>query len=128
MPLPENWKGLFYGPETMAHALVDWEPGKFVGFLVNYPDDPVFLIGGACFDLRLHDMDERADALLKVAEGQWPTVPWFGFRDLIPKLVEKYRALEPEARMTKTGRFYEIMQTAAAAYHALAAQHQKKTT
>jgi len=75
VPLPEHWKGAFYGPETMGDALVDWEPEQFIAHLREYPDDPVFLIIGAYFDLKRNDMPERADRLVAAAEVAWP-FPW----------------------------------------------------
>ena len=103
MPLCNCWKGAFYGPDTMAEALTDWEPERFIAFLKDYPDDPVFLIIGGYFDLKLNgnnhpELNGRADRLLELARPAWQ-FPWDeakAFADEKLALMSKAWDLPPE--------------------------------
>ena len=75
MPIPDGWGGLFYGPDSMARELVEWTPEQFVECLKIYPDDPVFLVAGAIFDLRRNGLPAKAEHLLQVAKDAFP-FPW----------------------------------------------------
>ncbi|HXV26731.1 MAG TPA: hypothetical protein VD862_01760 [Candidatus Paceibacterota bacterium] len=109
MPLPENWDGVFWGPETMGHLLVDPTPEEFMEFLDDYHDNPAFLVGGAVLDLRLNGMTGRADALLAAAKNHWPQAPWGPFGELIASVADKVREMEPAHRKAITGTLYAGM-------------------
>lgn len=116
MPLPASWKGVFWGPETMGHLLVDVPPEEFTSFLADYPDDPVFLVSGGVFDLRLNGMTDLAERIILAAKKQWPEVQWNPLSLLIGLAVEKFREMEPNLLMENTPRMYALLQHASVVY------------
>jgi hypothetical protein len=123
MPLPRDWHGAFYGPGLMDDFLIDWEPPQYVAMLAEHTGRDlagfIFLIGGAYFDLYLHDMQERAEKVLTAAEGISPQVPWNFFRTRTPELLDYYRehaaGAESPAAVAIRSRMRSVSQTIALA-------------
>lgn len=109
MPLPANWSGVFWGPETMGNMLVDRTPDSIMEFLDDYPDNPAFLVGGAVFDLRLNGMTDRAEQLLAAADKRWPTALWKQFGEFIETGVRAYQGLNPARQKASSSVVYSAI-------------------
>jgi len=75
MPLPENWDGVFYGPESQGELLFDVEPADLAAMFAERPDGP-FLAAGGAIDLALNRELDRAGRLADEASRVWPAEPW----------------------------------------------------
>lgn len=90
MPLPEGWKGIFYGKETCGDLLFDMSAQEFVDLLLSDPvsaPDPQFLTAGACFDLLINGQEERGLELIGIGKAKWPEYEW----GIIEELFKAYQ-------------------------------------
>lgn len=74
MPLPNDWKGAFWGPGLMDDILFDNTGEEFVRHMIGFEGEDAlpFYVIGAWFDLKRYGDEERANAIMAAAEAKVP--------------------------------------------------------
>ena len=89
MPQPE-FHGIFWQPgKRQDHIILEWPGEEVCAWLAEIPgEDPAFLIGGACLDLRRNGHADKAEGLMAAAKTRWPEFRWDFMEKTIGKLLD----------------------------------------